>query len=141
MSFLLDTNVISEWVKPRPNDGVIEWLATVDEDRVYISVITIAEIRFGIEKVPPGARRKRMEDWFATDLPTRFDQRILPINVEIAQACGKIMNGGRVAGRPIGPMDAFIAATAQIGDLTLVTRNISDFEFIGLPMISPWNHV
>ena len=138
MSFLLDTNVISEWVKPRPDRGVIEWLATVDEDRVYVSVITISEIRFGIEKLPVGARRLRIEDWLVADLPTRFDKRILPITLEIADACGKIRGRGRAAGRPIAPMDAFIAATAETGDLTLVTRNTSDFQFLSLPVISPW---
>jgi predicted nucleic acid-binding protein len=138
VSFLLDTNVISEWVKPLPDRGITEWLAAVDEDRIYISVITISELRFGIERLPPGARRKRIEDWFTSDLPMRFDSRIIPINVAIADSCGKIRNRGRAAGRPIAPMDAFIAATAQITDLTLVTRDVSDFEFLGLPIISPW---
>lgn len=138
MSFLLDTNVISEWVKPRPDQGVIEWLAAVDEDRVYISVITVSEIRFGIEQLPSGARRKRIETWFTTDLPMRFEKRILPVNLEIADACGKILSRRRAAGRPIGPMDAFIAATARLADLTLVTRNVSDFGILDLPMLSPW---
>jgi toxin FitB len=138
VSFLLDTNVVSEWVKPRPDHAVIEWLAAVDEDRVYISVITICEIRYGIEQMPLGARRRRIEDWFMADLLTRFDGRILSINIEIADACGKIMNRGRAAGRRIEPMDAFIAATAHTTELTLVTRNVSDFEFLGLPIISPW---
>jgi predicted nucleic acid-binding protein len=141
VKFLLDTNVISESVRPRPDRSVIEWLAAVGEDDVCISVITICEIRFGIERMLSGARRKRIEDWFTTDLPIRFDQRILPINAETADACGKIMNRGRAAGRQIEPMDAFIAATAQIADLTLVTRDVSDFEFLGLPIISPWTAV
>jgi len=138
VSFLLDTNVISEWAKPHPNQGVVEWLAALDEDRVYISVITISEIRFGIERLSPGTRRKRIEDWFTTDLPMRFDSRIIPINVAIADLCGTIRNRGRAVGRPIAPMDAFIAATAQAADLTLVTSNTSDFEFLDFPMISPW---
>jgi predicted nucleic acid-binding protein len=139
VSFLLDTNVISEWVKPLPDRGVIEWLAAVDEDLVYISVITISELRFGIERLPRGARRRRLEDWLASDLPMRFESRIIPVNVAIADSCGRIRNQGRAAGRPIAPMDAFIAATAQIADLTLVTRNASDFEFLGQSIISPWN--
>jgi toxin FitB len=138
VSFLLDTNVVSEWVKPRPDPGVIEWLGSVDEDRVYISVITISEIRYGIEGMPFGARRKRIEDWFMADLPMRFDGRILSINIIVADAWGKIMNRGRAAGRQIGPMDGFIAATAQTSELTLVTRNVSDFEFLGVPVITPW---
>jgi toxin FitB len=138
VSFLLDTNVVSEWVKPRPDPGVIEWLAWVDEDRVYISVTTISEIRYGIEQMPFGARRKRIEDWFMADLAMRFDKRVLSINIDVADAWGKIMNRARTAGRQIGPMDAFIAATAQTSEFTLVTRNVSDFEFLGLPVISPW---
>jgi toxin FitB len=138
VTFLLDTNVVSEWVKPRPDPGVIEWLADVDEDRVYISVITISEIRYGIERMPVGARRKRLEDWFTVDLPMRFDQRIISISIDVADAWGKIMNRGRAAARQIGPMDGFIAATAQTTRFTLVTRNVSDFEFLGLPVISPW---
>ncbi|MBV9426271.1 MAG: type II toxin-antitoxin system VapC family toxin [Bradyrhizobiaceae bacterium] len=138
MSFLLDTNVVSEWVKPRPDPGLIEWLASVDEDRVYISVITISEIRYGIERMPFGARRKRIQDWFVTDLPRRFDKRILSINIIVADAWGRIMNRARAAGRQIGPMDAFIASTAQTSELTLVTRNVSDFEFLGVQVIRPW---
>ena len=138
MTFLLDTNAVSEWVGPLPNRGLIEWLATVDEDRVYISVMTIAELRFGIERLPAGARRKRLENWFTTDLLMRFDKRIIPIDVEIADVCGRFVNRGRAAGRPLEPMDAFIAATAQVADLTLVTRNLSDFDVLGVPTISPW---
>ena len=138
MTFLLDTNVVSEWAKPRPDPGVIDWLAAVDEDRVYISVITISEIRYGIEQMPFGARRKRIEDWFMMDLPMRFDKRILSISFDVADAWGKITNRARAVGRQIGPMDGFIAATAQTTELTLVTRNVADFEFLGLRVISPW---
>jgi predicted nucleic acid-binding protein len=74
VSFFLDTNVISEWLKPRPDQGVIEWLAAVDEDRVYLSVITISEIRYGIEQMPFSARRKRIENWLTADL--RCDLKI-----------------------------------------------------------------
>jgi len=138
VTFLLDTNVVSEWAKPRPDPGVIDWLAAVDEDRVYISVITISEIRYGIEQMPFGARRKRIEDWFMMDLPMRFDKRILSISFDVADAWGKITNRARAVGRQIGPMDGFIAATAQTTELTLVTRNVADFEFLGLRVISPW---
>jgi len=138
VNFLLDTNVISEWLKPRPDRGVIEWLAAVDEDRVYISVVTMSEIRYGIERMPASARRKRIEDWLTTDLPQRFERRIVPIDVTIADSWGKITYRGRTAGRPISPMDAFIAATAETRDLTLVTRNVSDFDVLGVAVISPW---
>jgi toxin FitB len=138
VNFLLDTNVISEWLKPRPDRGVVEWLAAVDEDRVFISVVTISEIRYGIECMAVGARRNQIEGWLTNDLPTRFEERILAIDATIADAWGKIMSRGRAAGRPVEPMDAFIAATVETRGLTLVTRNISDFEIVGIPTLSPW---
>jgi predicted nucleic acid-binding protein len=141
VNFLLDTNLISEWLRPRPDRGVVEWLAATDEDRVYISVVTMSEIRYGIERMTAGSRRKRIEDWLTTDLPRRFENRILPIDAVIADAWGKIMYRGQAVGRPVGPMDAYIAATAETRDLTLVTRNVSDFDTLRIPVISPWTTV
>jgi predicted nucleic acid-binding protein len=83
VSFLLDTNVISEWTKPRPDRNVISWLAEVDEDRVFISVISFAEVRHGIERLPPGRKRERLARWLAEELPERFENRILAIDQPI----------------------------------------------------------
>lgn len=138
MNFLLDTNVVSEWVKPQPDRNVISWLAEVDEDRVFISVIAFAEIRRGVELLPAGRRRQRLALWLAEDLPLRFEKRVLPIDPQIAETWGVIMARGRKAGLALGLMDAFVAATAEAHDLKLVTRNIKDFEGLNVSLLDPW---
>lgn len=139
MSFLLDTNVVSEWVKPRPDPGVVAWLADADEDRVLISVITLAELRHGIERLPPGSRRRRLDRWLRDELPLRFEGRIVPIDAVIADAWGQLMARGQSAGRPISAMDGFIAATALAHDLDLVTRNVADFKAWLKSVVNPWS--
>ncbi|HKZ73859.1 MAG TPA: PIN domain-containing protein, partial [Steroidobacteraceae bacterium] len=84
MSFLLDTNVVSEWTKPQPNRGVITWLEEADEDRVFLSVATLAELRHGIERLPAGNRRKLLDDWLRDELPLRFESRILSVDETVA---------------------------------------------------------
>ena len=138
MNFLLDTNVVSEWVKPRPNLGVISWLEYVDEDRVFLSVITIAELRHGIERMPAGSRRKSLSDWLELDLHTRFEGRILAIDHLIADACGKIIAQSEAQGRQMETMDAFIAATALVHHCTVVTRNVADFQAVMKDIFDPW---
>src|SRR5262245_8830400 len=138
MSFLLDTNVISEWAKPRPDRGVITWLSEADEDRVFISVVTIAELRHGVERLPAGARRKRLDDWLTRDITLRFEARMLAVDVETTEIWGRVVASRQTGGRPIGVMDAFIAAAAERHDLTLVTRNLSDFDALGIRTLSPW---
>ena len=138
MSFLLDTNVVSEWVKPRPNAGVITWLDEADEDRLFLSVVTLAELRRGIERLEPGRRRKRLDEWLRDELPMRFEGRILPIDAAIAETWGRLVARGEATGRAIGVMDAFIAATASAHDLTLVTRNVGDFKGSMRAVLDPW---
>ena len=139
MSFLLDTNVVSEWIKPRPNPGVVSWLAAVDEDQTSLSVVTFTELRYGIDKLPVGAKRKRLDEWLQRDLTARFEGRILPIDLVIADECGKLVARSEALGRPIEPRDAFIAATAEVFGLTLVTRNVSDFQPTVRQVVSPWS--
>lgn len=139
MSFLLDTNVVSEWMKPSPDMGVISWLTEVDEDRTFLSVITLAELRHGIERLPAGRRRTQLDQWLRDDLPARFDSRILPIDSTVADAWGHVVARRAAIGRPIGAMDAFVAATAQIHGLTLVTRNVSNFEASVSGILNPWS--
>jgi hypothetical protein len=138
MSLLLDTNVVSEGMKPQPNAGVIAWMQTVDEDRVYISVVTLTELRYGIERLAAGGRRKRLEDWLQRELPLRFEGRILPIDETIADVSGRLVARSEAAGRPIEAMDAFLAATAEVHRLTLVTRNQSDFKAVLKTTLNPW---
>jgi len=138
VSFLLDTNVVSEWVKPRPDPGLIAWCESVDEDRTFISVVTLAELRYGTERLSAGARRTRLENWLHHELPARFEGRILSIDAAIAHAWGKAVAHGDREGRPSNTMDAFLAATAEIHHLTLVTRNAADFRGLTKSVMNPW---
>lgn len=138
MTFLLDTNVVSEWVKPRPDPGVVAWLAQADEDRVFISVVTLAELRYGVERMDDGARRRRIDEWLRHDLPLRFEGRVLAIDDAVADAWGRVVAHREALGRPIGPVDAFIAATAQVHELALVTRNTQDFRSSVKALVNPW---
>jgi len=138
MSFLLDTNVVSEWMKPHPNPGVVAWLADLDEDRAFLSVITFTELRYGVERLAAGNRRKRLAEWLEEELPLRFEGRILPIDPEVADACGKVVARSENMGRRMEAMDAFIAATAEVHRLTVVTRNTSDFQPLVRNVLNPW---
>lgn len=140
MNFLLDTNIVSEWTKPRPDTGVVAWLAEADEDRIFISVITVAELRHGIERLPAGARRQRLDAWLTEQVPLRFEERLLAVDAETANVWGRVMAQGQAVGRPPGTMDAFIAATVLRYNMTLVTRNVSDFEPLGVRLINPWSN-
>ncbi len=137
MSFLLDTNVVSEWTRPRPNAGVMAWLANADEDQVFLSVVTLAELRHGIELLK-GSRRVRLDQWLRHDLTLRFDGRIIPIELAMADEWGRLVARRVTQGRPIGAMDALLAATAEVHSLTLVTRNISDFASTVKSLLNPW---
>jgi toxin FitB len=138
VNFLLDTNIVSEWTRPRPDPGVVTWLAGADEDRVFISAVTLAELRHGIERMPDAARRARLHAWLSEQMKPRFEARILPVDEATADIWGRVMARGQQAGRPVGTMGAFIAATAERHDLTLVTRNVADFSALGLRLINPW---
>lgn len=138
MSFLLDTNVVSEWVRARPDPGLIGWLAELDEDRVFLSVVTLAELQYGIARLPAGGRRRRLHHWLQEELPRRFDGRILPVDQQIALAWGDVTAECAALGRPIEAMDALIAATARVHALELVTRNARDFEATLIPIRNPW---
>jgi hypothetical protein len=138
LSFLLDTNVVSEFAKPTPDPNVISWLEEIDEDRAFISVISLAEIRRGIELLPTGRRRQRLTQWLTEELPARFEERVLTIDRLVAESWGVIMAQGQKAGTTIGSMDAFVAATAEAYSLTLVTRNTRDFAAAGVSLLNPW---
>ena len=133
----MDTNVVSEWVKPQPNAGLMRWTDSVDEDSVFLSVITLAELRYGIDRMVKSKRRRRLEAWLHDELPIRFEGRILSIDPSFADACGRMIRRAKLLGRPIEAMDAFLAATAEIHDLTLVTRNVPDFPLLKT-IVNPW---
>ena len=138
MNSLLDTNVLSEYRKPDANPGVIRFLRGLDFHTTYLSVVTLSEIRFGAERMPAGRRRQDIEHWLEWDLPLDFSDRIFGIHTDVAQVAGQVRAKAFNAGRPMGVMDAFIAATADIHGLTVVTRNVRDFEVWGGPVFNPW---
>src|SRR5258708_38563723 len=126
-------------MKPLPDPCVIRWLAEVDEDRVYLSVMTLAELRYGTERLASGARKSRLETWLREELPLRFEGRLLIIETAIANAWGCVMSRCSAVGKPIGVMDAFFAATAEVHALTLITRNVADFTASGISLFNPWS--
>ena len=138
MSVLLDTNVVSELIRPRPNAGLVDWLAEYDEDHVFLSVVTLAELRYGIARLPVGRRRRSLEEWLRGELLQRFDGRILPVDDDVALVWGDVTAECAAAGRPIEAMDALIAATARVHGLEIVTRNAKDFEAALIQVHNPW---
>ena len=138
MNLLLDTNVLSEVQRPAPSPQVLAWLNVVDEDRAFISVASIAELRRGVALMDNGRRRNMLENWLAHDLPIRFAERVLPIDHRIAERWGELMAQSRRSGVALSVMDGFFAATALVHDLVLVTRNVRDFEAFGVALFDPW---
>ena len=124
--------------RPLPDPKVVSWLATVDFQTCFLSVITLQELRFGVERLPVGRRRALLEAWIEGPLVLQFDGQVLPITAEIADICGRILARCASRGRPMAVLDAFLAATAQVHDLTLITRNVRDFEIWGGPVHNPW---
>ena len=139
MTYLLDTNVVSEWARPHPNPGVVRWLADVDEDRVYISVLTFGELRRGVDRLTPGRRRHRLDTWLSEELADRFVDRVLPMDQDVADVWGRLLAHSESAGRPVGAVDGLIAATAEHHGLEVVTRNVKDFESTGVRLLNPWS--
>ena len=138
MNVLLDTNVLSEVRRPAPDLRVLAWLDAIDEDRTYISVASIAELKRGIALMDDGRRRIALSDWLAQDLPERFAGRILPIDPAIAGRWGDLMAEARMSGFALSVMDGFFAATALDRNLVLATRNTKDFSPLGVSLFNPW---
>jgi hypothetical protein len=138
MRLLLDTNVLSEVTKPRPDEDVLMWLHGLDEDRTFISIVSIAEIRRGVALMDAGRRRDALDEWLTYDLPQRFENRIIPVEGPVALAWGDLMALAKRSGRGLASMDGLIAATAVAHQLTLATRNTKDFEGFGIDIIDPW---
>jgi toxin FitB len=136
--YLLDTNVISELTKLRPESKVVSWFQATSEDLLYLSVFTIGEIRKGIDSLPRGNKRALLESWLANDLVLRFAGRILEVNLDIAERWGLISAQAKIAGAPLAVIDGLMAATALHHNLTLVTRNTKDVQVAGINTLNPW---
>jgi predicted nucleic acid-binding protein len=139
VNLLLDTNVLSEVQRPAPDPRVLVWLDNVDEDRAFISVASIAELRRGIALMDDGRRRAALADWLANGLAERFAGRILPIDQAVAERWGDLTAQSRRSGVALSVMDGFFAATALANDFTLVTRNVKDFAAFGVTLLNPWD--
>jgi predicted nucleic acid-binding protein len=135
MNYLLDTNVISERLRPVPNEYVSRWLDIIPNSMLYISVLTIGEIIKGIEKLPSGNRKTNLTVWLEHDLPLWFEKRILPIDIHVAEKWGAITG---THPNPLPVIDGLLAATALVHDLVLVTRNVKDFQIPGISLFNPW---
>jgi len=136
--FLLDTNVISELVKPQPEQKVISWIQATDESLFFLSVLTIGEIRKGINSLPSGNKRALLESWLGNDLVMRFAGRILSIDFGIAERWGLLSAQAKASGVLLLVIDGLLAATALHHNLTFATRNTNDVKLAGLSVFNPW---
>lgn len=138
MKWLLDTNVVSEGVRPRPHPAVLAWTADQSEQDIAISVVTLAELRSGIRQVQQHGLRHRLAEWVETEVTRSFAGRTLPLTVEILTDWLLLARGLRALGRPQSAPDLLIAATARVHSLILVTRNVRDFADTGILVYDPW---
>jgi predicted nucleic acid-binding protein len=138
MRYLLDTNVISELVARQPNQDVVGWIDAQDANSVYLSVITIGELRKGVEKLPDSTRKDKLGAWLTDDLLQRFDGQILAIDVNTMLIWGELTGQLERIGRPLPAIDSLIAALALNNSCTLVTRNEDDFRDTGVTVFNPW---
>jgi toxin FitB len=138
MTYLLHTNVVSEAIKPRPNERVVAWLTVQQSTDVYLSVLTLGEIEQGIARSPHPDRAERLAQWLENELQPQFHGRILVIDDQVMKTWGKITGQALVRGQPVGYVDSLLAATAITHGLTLVTRNVSDVAALPVPTLNPW---
>jgi predicted nucleic acid-binding protein len=136
--FLLDTNIPSEMTRPYPQLSVSQWLDDADDDDLYFSVVSLGEILKGITILQQGRRRAELQQWLDGILRPWFVGRVLPVNEPIAERWGVLAGQCKLMGKPLNIADGFIAATALEHDLTLVTRNVTDFEGLGVAILNPW---
>jgi tRNA(fMet)-specific endonuclease VapC len=138
VSYLLDTNVISELVARQPNPRVVQWIDSLDPGSVYLSVITIGELRKGIEKLPTSKRKEALRDWLNDDLLHRFSGRILVLDIDVMLTWGELVGQLESKGKPLAAMDSLIAALALHHHCSLVTRNEDHFQATGVTVVNPW---
>jgi toxin FitB len=136
--FLLDTNCISEAVRANPEPRVLAWIEAADETLLYLSVLTLGEIRKGLAALLPGRRRTKLETWLEVELRARFSGRILSIDAEVADRRGLLAADAKGQGKPIPVIDGLLAATALHHNLTIVSRNVSDFSNLPVAVVNPW---
>jgi toxin FitB len=136
--FLLDTCVVSELVRPRPDPGVVAWMRGQDEETLFLSVLTIGELRKGVEKLDPGARKSRLDAWLSSELPARFARRLVPVDASVATEWGRLLGRSERTGTVLPVVDALVAATARVHGLCVVSRNLRDLERCEADVVNPW---
>lgn len=136
MNYLLDTNILSELVALQPNESVLKWLGAVPDRAMYISVLTLGEIRKGIEKIAEGKRKQKLKLWLEHELPEWFEDRVLSIDRAVADKWGYLHAQQK---RSVPVVDCLLAATAVHYDLCLVTRNVRDFHSFPVEIVNPWS--
>jgi len=138
MNYLLDTCVLSELVKARPDKKVVHWITANNEESFYISSLTFGKIHKGIEKLSNLKRKKELHHWIENDLKGRFGNRILSVDINVARVWGEIQGKAELEGKPMPAIDGLIAATGIFHDLIIVTRNTADMEQSGVALLNPW---
>jgi len=136
--YLLDTNCVSELVRIKPEPRVVSWMQAAEETLLYLSVLTLGEIRKGLAGLPQGKRRTHLETWLEIELGARFAGRILPIDVSVADRWGLLVASAKREGRTLSAIDGLLAATALHHNLTVVSRNVSDFADTRVQVLNPW---
>jgi len=138
MRFLLDTPVISELIRPKPNASVVAWVREANPSALFVSVITFGELAKGIAKLENEKRKRQLLHWVENDLTGWFEGRVLEVDLEVAERWGLLLAKAESQGQPIPAVDALLAATALTHGLVLVTRNVRHFEPTGVEIINPW---
>lgn len=138
MSYLLDTNVISETIRRQQNRLVMAWLEQIPAEALFVSVLTLGELRKGVERIAEKRRMEKLRLWLEHELTAWFEGRVLPVDLAVAERWGRLL---AEVGRPVPTIDSLLAATALRYELRLVTRNAKDFVYPGLEVINPWQNV
>jgi len=139
LKYILDTNIISEFISRTPNQKVIDYILTLNENDIYLSVITIGEIKAGVEKLADGQKKDKLLYWLEHDLLVRFENRIIDIDTEIMLQWAIVNTKLKQLGKPLPIMDSLIGATSQVKDMVLLTRNEKDFKNLDIRMVNPFN--
>jgi predicted nucleic acid-binding protein len=139
MKYLLDTCVISEIIRPQPDENVISWLQDKNENSLYLSVLTFGEIEKGIEKAVDPVRKRTLQLWVEQDLKQRFENRVIPIDLEISSRWGTIQGNAELVGKSMPVIDGLIAVSGLVHNCIVVTRNIADMEQSSVELLNPWS--
>jgi toxin FitB len=139
MRYLLDTSLISELVKNKPQRSVLDWVESCEEESLFLSVLTLGELQKGVIKLPQNKKREFLQSWISNNLTERFRGRILAVDEEVAVLWGRIQGEAEKRGKPMPAIDSLIAATGLVHHLIVVTRNSSDIEQSGVSLFNPWN--